>query len=334
MSIPDLPGDWVISASVFNWTPEIIAAREEAPQIALEVVRSGLANRIEIEAGQLWRGFPGAADQEVSSFRESLDSESGGVSIVGLSIDEVDESGRSRSEDERLEFLLPQLDTAHRVGARGVRLPIGQAGTRLLHRMIPTLDSLDLVLYEEIQGQQTADHPVAGRAIDEIVALDSPRVRLLVDISMLMPALPPSYLDALEAGGVPASLLTALGTDWRAPETLSEVLDLLRSGGVPPRVHTLYMDMLVRFGRSRAEDLRALLPWVGAIHLKFWDLDDEDGRITRPITELATELARAGFVGTLCSEWGGHEWLDRPASDMTRAHLDIARRALRAGIAQ
>ncbi|HWM17191.1 MAG TPA: restriction endonuclease subunit R, partial [Microbacterium sp.] len=190
---------------------------------------------------------------------------------------------------------------------------------------------LDLVLFEEIQGQQTPDSVAARDAIDTIATLDDPRVRLLVDISMLMPSLPPSYLNRLRAGGVSETLLQRLAADWRDPATGAAVIDALRSGGVPPQVHTMFMSLLVRFGRSDAADLRGILPLVGAVHLKFWDLDDTGGRVSQPIRDLGVELGGTDFTGTLCSEWGGHDWLDDDAADMTRRHLALARTALSEG---
>ena len=76
-----------------------------------------------------------------------------------------------------------------------------------------------------------------------------------------------------------------------------------------------------------------ILPLVGAFHLKFWDLDDADGRVSAPIRDLGAVLAGSDFAGTLCSEWGGHEWLDADAADMTRRHLALARSALADGVA-
>jgi hypothetical protein len=191
---------------------------------------------------------------------------------------------------------------------------------------------LDLVLYEEIQGQQTPDSPSTTAAIEVIAGLDDPRVRLLVDISMLMPALPTTYLEQLARAGLPQDLLTRLAAEWRDPATTAAVVALLRSGAVPPAIHTLYMNLLVRFGRSQATDLRDVLPLVGAFHMKFWDLDDDAGRVFAPIRDLGTLIAGSGFAGTLCSEWGGHEWLDdADAADMTRRHLALARSALAEG---
>lgn len=325
---------WTLAASAFNWTPEVIRAERPAPEIAVGIVTGGIAPVIELEPGQLWRSFPTAADVEIDALRRELDAAGGSVSIVGASLDDWLGPTQRRSGSERLAFLLPQLHAARRVGAAGVRLPIGQAGEGLLRQVLPTLQELDLVLFEEIQGQQTPDSPETAAAIDVIAGLDDAHVRLLVDISMLMPALPTTYLEQLAAAGIPADLLTRLTEEWRDPATMGAVVAHLRSGAVPPAIHALYMNLLVRFGRSDASELRGILPLVGAFHLKFWDLDDADGRVSAPIRDLGALLGGTDFVGTLCSEWGGHEWLvEADAADMTRRHLNLARRALAEGAA-
>ncbi|WP_285136529.1 restriction endonuclease subunit R [Microbacterium sp. lyk4-40-TSB-66] len=319
-----LPAGWTLSASAFNLTPEVIRAERTAPDLALSLVEGGTASAIEIELGQTWRGFPSPPPTETTDFRDRLAAAGGGVSIVGVSIDEFDR-GRRRTDAERRAFLEPQLRAAASTGAAGVRLPIGQAGA-LLDGLVPLLDELDLVLYEEAQGHETPTARAA--AYDRIGELDTPRVRLLLDISMLMPALPVTYLDRLERGGLPADLLRRLRDEWRDPATQDAVVALLRAGGVPGPVHTLYMNLLVRFGRSEASDLASVLPVIGAAHLKFWDLDDADGRVTRPIRDVGAALRGTGFAGTLCSEWGGQEWLDDDPWQMTERHLALAREAL------
>ena len=267
----------------------------------------------------------------MDALRRALDEAGGSVSIVGASLDDWTGARQRRSEEERLAFLLPQLRAARRVGAAGVRLPIGQAGEALLRRLVPTLHELDLVLYEEIQGQQAPDSAPTAAAIDVIAGIDDPNVRVLVDLSMLMPALPTTYLELLASAGLPGELVARLATEWRDPATNGAVVELLRSGAVPPAIQTLYMNLLVRFGRSDAADLREVLPLVGAFHLKFWDLDDADLRVSAPIRDLGALLAGSDFAGTLCSEWGGHEWLFDDPADMTRRHLALARAALAVG---
>lgn len=317
MNVPD---GWILSASAFNLTPAVIRAEHTAPDLARTLVERGIASAIEIELGQMWRGFPAPPAAETATFRDRLAAAGGRVSIVGVSIDEYDH-GRRRTDAERRAFLEPQLRAAAAVGAAGVRLPIGQAGT-LLDDLAPLLEELDLVLYEEVQGHET---PTARPAAYERIAdLDTPHVRLLLDISMLMPALPVTYLERLERGGIPADMLRRLRDEWRDPATHDAVVDHLRSGRVPGPVHTLYMNLLVRFGRSDIADVASVLPLLGGVHLKFWDLDDADDRISDPIRDVGTALAATGFTGTLCSEWGGQEWLDDDPWEMTSRHLALA----------
>lgn len=327
-SVP-LPDGWILAASAFNWTPEIARGDRSPADLAVESVADGVAATIEIEAGQVWRGFPHPTETEIDALRDRIDRAGGRVSIVGVSIDDWAPDDSRRTDDERLAFLLPQLRAAARLGAGGVRLPLGQAGPSLLRRLQAELHDLGLTLFEEAQGHQT---PVAAAsAFADIAELDDPRIRVLIDISMLMPALPVTYLKRLRHGGLSEPVVRVLETQWQDPATHRLVIDQLRTGSIPPALHTLVMNMLVRFGRSDAADLRQVLPMTGAVHLKFWDLDDADGRVCRPIRSIADELRAAGFTGTLCSEWGGHEWLDDRPGPMTRDHLALARTQLALG---
>lgn len=327
---PSASDAWPLSASAFNWTPAVIFADRNAAEIAVDIIRDGVADTIEIEAGQVWRSFPVPSDAEVDALCERLAATGGAVTIVGASLDDWALPARRRTQEERLAFLVPQLRAAARLGARGVRVPFGQPGPELLRLVQPVLDEFDVVLFEEIQGQQTLDVPAVAANLELLQSLGDPRIRTLIDISMLMPSLPPSYLQELRRGGVDDGLLRRLEQEWRAPETHAAVVAALRGGQVPTAVHTLFMNLLVRFGRSDVTDLEPLLPLTSGVHLKFWDLDDEDERVSRPISDMGAALRRTGFTGTLTSEWGGHEWLDADPATMTRAHLDLARRALAA----
>ncbi|GAA3311145.1 sugar phosphate isomerase/epimerase [Arthrobacter ramosus] len=328
---PGIPDNWTLCASSFNWTPEVTAARRSALDIVTGIVAERVVDTIELEPGLLWRSFPDPKDAEVDELRESVAANGGRISIMGGSLDDFTSPTNRRTTQERLDFLVPQIRAAHRVGATGIRLPIGQAGAELLGLVQPVLHDLDLVLYEEIQGQQNPHNPAIAPALDCIAGLADDHVRVLVDISMLMPALPMSYLEELSRADVPTELLKRLAEEWQDPATLDAVTVLLRSGKVPQQIHTLFMNLLIRFGRSDASDLENIFPLIGAFHLKFWDLDDADGRVSQPLHDLGSLLGRNGFAGTLTSEWGGHEWLQDDPTDMTRRHLALAASALAEG---
>jgi hypothetical protein len=329
-----LPNGWVLAASSFNWTPEVIRAQRSARELIAGIAADGVADVVELEAGQVWRSFPTPTDEDVDALRSDLMLAGGRVSVLGVSIDDYTSTGQRRTDDERLAFLVPQLQAACRVGAYGIRLPIGQAGQSLLERLQPLLYELDLILFEEIQGQQTPQNPESAEAIQTIANFADPRLRLICDTSMLMPSLPPSYLERLRRGGVPGELVDRLSHSWRDPGTLDAVRAALSSNAVPPLTRTLFMNLLIRFGRSDVDDLRDIAGLIGGFHLKFWDLDDDEDRVSGPIRSVGRLLAGTNFRGALTSEWGGHEWLEGSnPTDVTRQHLALARAALADGVA-
>jgi hypothetical protein len=285
---------------------------------------------VEVELGQCFRSFPRMDEEEVDQLRLALDAHGARVSIVGLGLDDYTSLVHHRTGAERLSFLEPQLRAAHRLGAHGVRLPFGQPDHALLDALAPRLDALDLVLYLEIQGPQGPGSPGYEETMATLADGSNRRLKLLLDASMVTPMLPTSYLDCLGRSGVSASLVDRVTHEWGEPATTKAVRDCLAEDHVPPHAMALYMTMVVRFGTWAVADLEPLLPYTGAAHLKFWDLDDADGRVTHPLHQLGTALDRHGFTGTLCSEWGGHDWYEgrESATEMTRRHLELVRSTL------
>ena len=128
---------------------------------------------------------------------------------------------------------------------------------------------------------------------------------------------------------MPADLIDSLRHRWRDPAIVGAIVGLLRSGGVPASVHTLYMDMLVRFGRSEATVIADVLPWIGAFHLKFWDLDDSDDRVSGPIRDLGSAAARhRRSPAPSAASGAATSGSTTTPPQMTRDHLALARRAL------
>ena len=327
---------WTLGASAFNWTPEVIRAERPAPDIAVGIVASGVATVIELEPGQLWRSYPESTDAEVDALRSSLDAAGGAVSIVGgesrrlAPLRAAPIRGRAPrvpapAASRRAPGRRPRCQAAHRAGGRAASAARAPDPARPRPRALR-------------RDPGPADPGFARHvrpSIDTIAAIDDERVRLLVDISMLMPALPPTYLERLRAGGVdsctarPAHLRLARTRDPRRGRRLSAL-----GRGAAGRAHDVHepadpVRTIGCRGTSAASSRSS-----GAFHLKFWDLDDTDGRVSAPIRDLGVELERSGFSGPLTSEWGGHEWLDSDPADMTRAHLELARAALGAGALQ
>jgi hypothetical protein len=176
---------------------------------------------------------------------------------------------------------------------------------------------------EEVQGPCRPDSEQLHRRLELVESLATERVRFLLDLSLCMPALPTSYVEALHRHGAAPALIESLREAWTAADHHA-VTALLRAeldATESPQLASLYVTPLTRFGCTTVADWRWFLPSVAAVHLKYWDLDDRDGAVSTPIRDLRAALADLGFSGTFCSEWGGHEWMpDADPFAMTMGH--------------
>ena len=123
-----LPPGWVLSASAFNWTPEMIAGERDAVDIAVGHRRERpRAVEIEAEPGQLWRSFPGRSEADAAAFGARLTAAGGRVSILGASIDDWSPQGTRRTDDERFD-VPPAADRDRAPARRARRAPADRAG--------------------------------------------------------------------------------------------------------------------------------------------------------------------------------------------------------------
>ena len=229
------PARWTLAASAFNWTPDVIRAERAAPDIAVGIVTDGIAPVIELEPGQLWRSFPESADDEVDALRATST--------------EPRRREHRRREPRRL---ARTHGTARRGRAPGLPAPPAARGAprRRRRRAAPDraggraapappaagLHELDLVLYEEIQGQQTPESPGTAAAIEVIAEARRPagaparrhqhaHARAAADLPRGSSAGPASRED----------LLTRLTDEWRDPATTGAVVEFLGRAACRPR---------------------------------------------------------------------------------------------------
>ena len=117
------------------------------------------------EPGQLWRSFPEPDDADVDAFGERLAAAGGSRQHRGREPRRlVSPHGTRRTDAERLAFLAAAAARrAPRRARRACACRSDRRASRCCDALLPILHELDLVLFEEIQGQQTPDSPGDGR---------------------------------------------------------------------------------------------------------------------------------------------------------------------------
>lgn len=317
---------WAVT--LFSFTNEMHERTRSADGLVRLIADEHLASAVEVDAAQHFRSFPVISTEEITAFRRTLDETGLTPTMLGGYLDlRLDPRG-PRTPEEEEEFLLGQVRAAADMGFFAVRMSLGAVGARLRERLLPELERRDIALLAEVQAGARPDAP----AIDELRThrerLGTDRLGFVFDSSLVMQEFPPTWIRALQADGVPDEIISTAEALWRGTEAggADRMTELIRPLDLPASaVRRLDMPFR-RFGCTTVEDWDDILDDVASVHLKYWDVDDTSGALTRQTSAVKAALVRHDYRGFVCSEWGGHDWLEpdeAPAVGMTRAHRAI-----------
>lgn len=319
---------WAVT--MFSFTNEMAEGSRDTFALLGDVLDSGLADAVEVDAAQHFPGFPTITRAEIARFRRIVDAHGAVPTMMGGYIDARLGPRGPRSEAEKADFLLPQIEAAAEMGFFAVRVGLGTMTPALCDAILPRLDMLGIQVLEEIQAGARPDAPAIGRTMELRGRLDTDRIGFVFDSSLVMQALPPTWVTALAADGVPAEVIDHVTEAWRDkdPDGWATTVDLIGTTDLPDSARRRLEMPFRRFGSSRMDEWSELLPHVTSVHLKFWDLDDHDGAVASQTTAVLSALDNVGYDGFVCSEWGGHDWLeleDHSGFAMTRRHRELVR---------
>ncbi len=314
---------WAVT--MFSFTNELHERSRTPDQLMREVIDTGLSSAIEVDAAQHFPSFPRISDDDIAGFRRQLDATGATPTMMGAYLDARLDSRGPRNADEAHEFLSSQIDAAARMGFFAVRVSVGAVPPELAERLLPQLDRLDVQILEEVQAGALPDSPAIDRSRRVREQLQTDRLGFVFDSSLVMAGLPRTWVARLLDSGVPASVITEVDELWRShdPAGYQRMRELIDPLELPASaVRRLEMPFR-RFGCTSVDEWTEFLGETTSVHLKYWDLDDTDGIVSGPTGQIKRALAAVGYSGFVCSEWGGHDWLETDTSsafEMTARH--------------
>lgn len=311
---------WAVT--LFSFTNELLAAERSPDDLLAGVLADDLATLVEIDAAQHFRSFPVLDLEEVRRTAEVVQAAGARVSLLGGGADLVPAPGVRLDDETVLAQLVAQIEAARLLGAEGIRLPFGVLSWTVLEPAAERARAAGVLLLEEVQGPAEPSGPRIRERIDDLERTGEPAVRLLLDLSALMSRLPPTYVDALLAEGVPPGTLARLAEAFAARRVGPLVGPSLTDPALSPAAKSLLVTAMTRFGHGTVDEWLPLAPWIASVHLKWWDLPSAEVDLADETGALLDGLFAAGFDGAVCSEWGGHEWqgADVSAAGQVEAH--------------
>lgn len=261
-----------------------------------------LGGGVEIVGPSHQRGFPYLTDEFETIFRSAVDRYGLTPTSYGSYADPFLLPDRDLSPNELVDYTIPQLQGAARLGFPIVRLQHYTA--EVIDELLPWADQLDLTLGWELHVPMTLESARTHQLLSLIEKYDTPRLGIIPDAGIFARSVSQRHLQVGRALGISEELLQTALAAWEEDKELGEALELMGGPG-PESPTTTWAGLLWdTFGRSDPAALADVIDHVIHVHGKFFDIVDGEEPDLR-YADLVASLLRNGYRGWVSSEYEG-----------------------------
>ena len=303
-----------LGVTLYSFTPDFHAGRYTFEDLIAKAAEHGLGPGLEVIGFQSFRNFPHVSPELERRFLGLVDEHGWELSCLDGNVDVAVRADRLLTEDELVEYLEAQLETAGRLGFPVLRLQ-NQATPAVLERLLPTAERLDVKLGMEIHAPETVRSRWVLALRELYDRLDSPYLGFIPDFGASTRAISPSVYETFRAKGVSDELLEAIADRWdelderefEAHEEIGAFIGLAHSMGAGDHAVNLAVFAVGIHGHQNPQGWTEILPRVVHVHGKFFEIRDGREPVV-PIEELLGVLVDGGYEGYVSSEYEGWHW--------------------------
>jgi sugar phosphate isomerase/epimerase len=320
-----------LGATTFAFTNEWHARQYDLDTLLAEIASRELGPGLEVIGYQIFRDFPNVSTDTAARFRDLVAKHGLTLSCLGLNADIAIRRGRMMSVDEQVDYHVPQLEAAARLGFPAVRLQF-TAPAEVAIRLLPIAEKYGIKMGPEIHAPLSPESPPVMAYREAYAKANSPLLGFIPDFGCCARTLPPSYLDNLRAQGMPEDLLQLAIEVWHLPQDAGwkrgEFARRVAPLNADPAIVSALSVMFNIVSPNRAEMWRELVPQTIHVHGKFYDFDAAGNESAIPYDEILPVFQQGGYEGFISSEWEGHLYSRANAFDMVARHQALCRRIL------
>jgi hypothetical protein len=304
-----------VGVTLYSFTPDFHAGRYTFEDLVLKTAELRMGPGLEVIGFQSFRGFPRISDDLERRFLHLVDEHGWELSCLDANVDVAVRADRFLDEDEIVEYVGAQLETAARLGFPVLRIQ-NAATPPVIERLLPKAEQLDVKLGMEIHAPETV-HSSWVLALRELYArLDSPYVGFIPDFGASTRGISPSVFDVFRAKGVSEELLEEIAARWdelgsrefEAHEEIGNFIGLAHSMGAGDHAVNLAVFAVGIHGHQDPQAWKEILPDVVHVHGKFFAIDQDGREPVVPVEELVDVLVDGGYGGYISSEYEGWHW--------------------------
>ncbi len=284
---------------------------------------------------QSFRGFPHVPAEIERRFLELVDRHGWELACLDANVDVAVRADRLLDEDEIVEYVGAQLETAGRLGFPVLRIQ-NMATPRVVERLVPRAEELDVKLGMEIHAPETVRSPWVMALRELYDRLDSPYAGFIPDFGASTLGISPSVYEIYRAKGVSEELLDEISRRWdelgarpfEAHVEIGNLIGLAHSMGAGDHAVNLAVFAVGIHGHQPVEAWGEIMPHVVHVHGKFFDIRDGGDPVV-PFGALFRVLVEHGYTGYVSSEYEGWHWdIESDAFEMVARQQALCRQVL------
>ncbi len=281
---------------------------------------AGLGGGVEIVGPAHHRGFPYVTSEFERIFKSSIERNGLTPTSYGSYADPFMLPGRDLTPDELVEYTVPQLIGAAKLGFRVVRLQYFVYP--VIERLLPYAEKLGLKMGYELHVPLMIEAPQTQELIRQVERISSDHLGLIPDMGIFARSVPQFATERARARGVAESIVTRAVELWNAETPLPEALAELEHHGLQKSQVSAVESFWGSFGHSEPAALRTIMSYIMHVHGKFFSMENGTEPNLR-YEEVVHELLAGGYKGWMSSEFEG----DAPDSlAMVQEHQAMIKR--------
>jgi sugar phosphate isomerase/epimerase len=261
-----------------------------------------LGGGVEIVGPSHHRGFPEVSDEFERVFKSSIERNGLTPTSYGSYADPFMLPDRDLSEDEMVEYTIPQIKGAAKLGFPVVRLQYFVYP--VIERLLPYAEKHDVKLGYELHVPLMIEAPLTQELIHQVERISSPHLGLIPDMGIFAHSVPAFAIAGAEVRGVDREIVARAVELWNAQTAMTDALSELQRLGLQKNQIVAVERFWGSFGHSQPEALRTIMPYIIHVHGKFFSMQGGTEPNLR-YEEVVRELLAGGYSGWMSSEFEG-----------------------------
>jgi sugar phosphate isomerase/epimerase len=293
--------------SLYSFQEEMFLGRMSVEDVVAFGASIG-AKGIEILPEQNMPTFPNITDPQIGEWQDMLARHGAHFTCYDMFLDTKRRKDRLMSDEEQVESIHRDLVLCNRLGIKNMRILIF-VRPDILEKCVPMAEKLDVHMGVEVHAPWYLDHAWILRTIEVADRLNTKHLGILPDMGIFMKHYPPAFRARFERQGARPEV-TQFIVDQHEQKVMCE--------------YTIY-EVAVKMQGNKAEVAMAetlrhapfanpkrigdFAPYFRHIQAKFYEMNEDYTDPALAYDEVIPALVKAGWEGTLSSEYEGNRWI-------------------------